>query len=180
MMEMTTLRFGFGTPGAGATIRRAFRPLLVLVGMIGLAGCEDGPTEVVFEVIEDAQFAASLGIDLADFLVLNSGVYVKDVVVGTGDPAVFGTVPTVTFTGWLADGTQFDTGTFDFFMGNSQVVPGFEDGLLNVKVGGTRVMIIPPGRGYGGLDQLDIQGNVLVPGGSIMVFEITLDSVEVP
>jgi FKBP-type peptidyl-prolyl cis-trans isomerase len=153
---------------------------LATVALVSLGGCEDGPTEVVFEVIEETQFAASLGIDLADFDVLNSGVYVKDVVVGTGEPAVFGTTPTVTYTGWLADGTQFDSGTFDFFMGNSLVVPGFEDGLLNVMVGGTRVMIIPPGRGYGGIPQVDQSGNVTIPGGSIMVFEITLDSVVVP
>ena len=62
MMEMTTLRSGGGAPRGGARIRLAVRPLFALIGTIGLAGCEDGPTEVVFEVIEETQFAASLGI----------------------------------------------------------------------------------------------------------------------
>ena len=111
------------------------------------------------EVIEETTFAASLGVDLEEMRRTGTGVYYKDVVEGTGTPAVYGTTPTVTFTGWLTDGTQFDQGTFSFLMGNNRVILGFEDGLLGTKVGGTRLMVIPPNRGYGGQAQYDQFGN---------------------
>ncbi len=161
-------------------VRVALARGLGLFGAIFLASCSDAPTELIFEIIEEAEFDASLGIDLGTMTKLGTGVYTMDVVVGTGDAAVFGTTPTVSYTGWLADGTEFDSGTFDFLMGNNRVVPGFEDGLLNIQVGGTRLMIIPPNRGYGGETRYDSAGDVLIPAGSILVFEVTLDSVLVP
>lgn len=148
----------------------------VLVALV-ISGCGESPVEVVFEVIEEVEFAAALGIDLAAMEKLGTGVYRQDIVVGGGEPAVFGTTPTLTFTGWLKNGTQFETGTFSFRMGNNAVVSGLEDGLVGARVGGTRRIIIPPGRGYGGQARLDLQGNVVIPGGSIMVFVVTVDAV---
>jgi FKBP-type peptidyl-prolyl cis-trans isomerase FkpA len=146
--------------------------------LAALAACSgDTPTQVEFQVIEETDFAPSLGIDLASMTLTGTGVYWKDLTVGTGDAATFGTTPFVTYTGWLADGTQFDSGSFGFLMGNNQVVGGFEDGLLNAKVGGTRLMVIPPNRGYGGQVRYDRAGNVSIPGGSILIFEVTVDSV---
>lgn len=151
---------------------------LALVTVTAMAACgEDTPTQVQFQVIEETDFAPSLGIDLASMTLTTTGVYWKDLTVGTGDAATIGTTPYVTYTGWLADGTQFDTGSFGFLMGNNQVVGGFEDGLLNARVGGTRFMIIPPNRGYGGQVIFDRVGNVAIPGGSILIFEATVDSV---
>lgn len=158
--------------------RNALGATLAVMTLVAAAACgEDGPTEVQFQVIEETDFAPSLGIDLASMTLTSTGVYWRDVTVGTGDPATFGTRPFVTYTGWLADGSQFDTGSFNFLMGNNQVVGGFEDGLLNIRVGGTRVMIVPPNRGYGGQAIRDGFGNVVIPAGSILVFEVTLDSV---
>ena len=140
---------------------------------IALAACGDDTTgvEVVFEVIEETTFAPSLGVDLETMERTGTGVYYKDLVVGAGEPAFYGTTPTVTFTGWLTDGSEFDTGTFSFFMGNNQVILGFEDGLLGTREGGTRLMVIPPNRGYGGQD---LPG---IPAGSVLVFEVTVDAV---
>ena len=140
---------------------------------IALAACGDDTTgvEVVFEVIEETTFAPSLGVDLETMRRTGTGVYYKDLVEGTGEPAVFGTTPTVTFTGWLTDGSEFDSGTFSFFMGNNRVILGFEDGLLGTREGGTRLMVIPPNRGYGG------QALPGIPAGSVLVFEVTVDTV---
>ncbi len=133
-----------------------------------LAGCGDDPVQVIDEVT----FASSLNIDLSTMELLPSGLYILDVVVGTGEEVVLGSHPTVTYTGWLFDGTQFDAGTFDFVMGSLRgAIPGFEEGLLGMLVGGMRRIIIPPELGYGS------QPRTSIPAGSILVFDITVDSV---
>ncbi len=159
--------------------RRASAGVTVaLMALVAAAACgEDSPTEVQFQIIEETEFAPSLGIDLASMNLTTTGVYWRDVTVGTGDAATFGTTPYVTYTGWLSNGTQFDTGSFDFLMGNNQVVGGFEDGLLNAMAGGTRFMVIPPNRGYGGQTIYGRSGEVVIPAGSILIFQVTVDSV---
>jgi FKBP-type peptidyl-prolyl cis-trans isomerase FkpA len=139
-----------------------------------LSGCGEDPVGVEFQVIEEVTFAASLNIDLSSMERLANGVYREDLVVGSGEALVFGMTATVTFTGWLIDGSQFDTGTFTFLMGNNQVIRGFEDGILGMLVGGTRRIIIPPNLGYGA------QARGSIPPGSILIFEITLDEVTGP
>lgn len=153
--------------------------VLVLTVVGALGGCGDGPTEIEFEVIEDLDFAASLDIDLATFQRRNTGVYWKDIAVGAGEEAVFATFITITFTAWIADGTQVLQGTERFLMGNSAVISGIEDGILNQRVGGTRTVIIPPNRGYAGQGLIDIEtGEEVVPPGAVLVYEITVDEVE--
>ena len=143
------------------------------LGMVAaLAGCGDDP----FQVIDEVTFASSLNIDLSAMQLLASGLYVVDVVVGTGEEVVLGTTVVVTYTGWLTDGTQFDSGTlsfptFPFLTGDNRVVLGFEEGVLGMLAGGTRRIIIPPHLGYGS------QARGSIPPGSIMIFEITVDSV---
>ena len=143
--------------------------LVAGLGLVAaLAGCGDDPVQVIDEVT----FASSLNIDLSTMELLPSGLYILDVVVGTGEEVVLGSHPTVTYTGWLFDGTQFDAGTFDFVMGSPQgAIPGFEEGLLGMLVGGMRRIIIPPELGYGS------QPRTSIPAGSILVFDITVDSV---
>lgn len=171
-------------PTSGPLVRAARgRPALgaLLLTTLTLAACDD-PTGPDFQVIEETEFAASLGIDLASMTRLGTGVYVLDITVGGGEQVSIGSTPTVTYTGWLADGSEFDTGTFSFLMGNNRVVSGLEDGMIGMsamRVGGTRLMIIPPNRGYGGQEQ-SRGGVVVIPSGSILVFEVTVDAVAVP
>ena len=140
-----------------------------------LAGCETTFTstldEVVFEVIGQTPLASSLEIDLADFTKLETGVYIQDLVEGGGAIVTSGTSPTVRYTGWLADGTEFDAGTFSFTMGAQEVIAGFERGMLGMKVGGTRRIIIPPELAYGP------RGSGPVPGGAIVIFRVELAEV---
>jgi FKBP-type peptidyl-prolyl cis-trans isomerase len=130
------------------------------------AGCDDP-----FQVIEDVEFATSLDIDLSQMERLSNGVYIQDLVVGTGDTLVVGLDANVDHTGWLADGTQFDTGNYSFTSGGSGEDPpisGFDTGTRGMLVGGTRRLIIPPEEGYG-----DRQ-NGSIPPGSILIFEVDL------
>ena len=138
-----------------------------------LVACSETPTEVV-DVVAGTEFAATLDIDLATMQRRSTGVYFKDIVKGSGDEATFGLAITVSLTGWLPDGTQFQKGEITFLMGNNRVISGIEDGILNARVGGTRLMIVPSNRGYGGFGLVDGQGNQLVPPDTVIVFEVVV------
>src|SRR6185437_10448797 len=77
----------------------------------------------------------------------------NDEVVGTGATAEPGDQLTVNYTGKLENGTVFDTSVgkqpFVFTLGAKQVIPGWDQGLLGMKVGGKRLLIIPPAMAYG-------------------------------
>jgi len=102
-----------------------------------------------------------------------------DTVVGTGATVAAGSVITVTYTGWLyvttsADfkGAQFDTGTFSFTVGSGTVIPGFDTGVVGMKVGGTRTMLIPSSLGYG------TTGTSTIPANSGLVFQVAVTAVQ--
>jgi FKBP-type peptidyl-prolyl cis-trans isomerase len=135
----------------------------VLAIVVVTAGCDDP-----FQVIEEVEFAASLDIDLSQMERLSNGVYIQDLVVGTGDALVVGSTANVDYIGWLADGTQFDANTTSFTAGAGEVVSGFDTGTRGMLVGGTRRVIIPPEEGYG-----DRQSGPIPPG-SILIFEVDL------
>lgn len=98
----------------------------------------------------------------------------KDEVVGTGEVVVPGSTVTVHYTGRLMDGKVFDSSLtrgepFQFKQGAGQVIPGWDEGLLGMKVGGKRILIIPSDYGYG---QEGVPG--VIPGGATIVFEVEL------
>lgn len=98
----------------------------------------------------------------------------EDSKVGTGDEAVTGKQVTVHYTGWLANGTKFDSskdrGTpFSFQLGGGQVIKGWDQGVVGMKVGGIRKLTIPPELGYGARGA----GGVIPPNATL-VFEVEL------
>ena len=106
-----------------------------------------------------------------------------DVVLGTGADAVVPKNVTVYYTGWLYSstatgnkGTQFDSLTsgtgFPFKLGSSQVIAGFEEGVIGMKVGGKRTVLIPAAKGYGAA------GKGSIPPNSGLVFDIELRSAQ--
>ena len=102
----------------------------------------------------------------------------EDTKVGTGDEAVTGKQVTVHYTGWLADGTKFDSskdrGTpFSFQLGGGQVIKGWDQGVVGMKVGGIRKLTIPPELGYGARGA----GGVIPPNATL-VFEVELLGVQ--
>ncbi len=123
------------------------------------------------QAIEEAEFAPSLGINLANFTRTSSGLYYEDIAEGSGEPAAAGQEVEVAYAGWLTDGTQFDSGAFSFILGARRVVAGFDEGVTGMKVGGIRRIIIPPALGYGS------QGSGPVPPNAIMIFRIEVLSI---
>jgi FKBP-type peptidyl-prolyl cis-trans isomerase len=99
---------------------------------------------------------------------------IEDTKVGTGDAAVAGKSVTVHYTGWLTDGTKFDSSKnhgqpFTFQLGAGQVIRGWDQGVVGMKVGGVRKLTIPPSLGYGA----NGAGGVIPPNATL-VFEIEL------
>jgi len=83
-----------------------------------------------------------------------SGLQYIDIVVGTGDSPQSGQTAEVHYTGWLTDGTKFDSSLdrgqpFSFVIGAGRVIAGWDEGVASMKVGGERRLIIPPELGYG-------------------------------
>jgi FKBP-type peptidyl-prolyl cis-trans isomerase FkpA len=152
-------------------IRISGRATLAFLAAL-LAGCGTTVTssldDVVFQVIEETTFDPSLDIDLSEFTRLETGVYIQDVVEGDGASVGPGTSAVLDYTGWLSDGQEFDSGKFTFTVGAGDVIAGFEQGMLGVKVGGTRRLIIPPELAYGP------RGSGPVPGGAIVIFRVVL------
>lgn len=136
---------------------------LAVVFSIALAACGDdvfGPNP------EDVEFDSSLGIVLADMTETASGLLYLDAVVGTGDPAALLDTVTLTYTGWLANGEEFDSGSFNATLGVTNLIAGFTEGLVGMRVGGTRTIVIPANLGYGS------SGQGTIPGNAVLVFEL--------
>ena len=100
---------------------------------------------------------------------------IEDLSVGTGVEAINGDKVTVHYTGWLIDGTKFDSSLdrgqpFIFQIGARQVIEGWDRGLRGMQVGGVRKLTIPPELAYG--DRA--VGGGLIPANSTLVFEIRL------
>ncbi|HEY0023949.1 MAG TPA: FKBP-type peptidyl-prolyl cis-trans isomerase [Longimicrobium sp.] len=151
------------------------RPILIALALavlpLAASGCGDSPTS-----IEDTRFAAGLGVDLDSMTRTASGMYYRDLTVGTGTVAQSGKTVGVYYKGSLPNGRVFDSlssGTpFSFKLGTGAVIPGFDEGITGMKVGGKRLMVIPPALGYGN------QPAGSIPANSILVFEVTLVSVQ--
>lgn len=103
-----------------------------------------------------------------------SELKIEDLEVGTGAEATSGRAVAVHYTGWLTDGTQFDSsrnrpGNFKFQLGAGRVIKGWDDGVVGMKVGGKRRLTVPPEMGYGASGA----GGVIPPNATL-VFEVEL------
>lgn len=96
---------------------------------------------------------------------------------GDGDEVVADKKVAVIYRGWLTDGKQFDESVsadkpFVFTIGQHQVIPGWEEGVIGMKVGGERLVIVPPSVGYGS------QGKDPIPPDAVLVFDIQVLGVQ--
>jgi peptidylprolyl isomerase len=117
--------------------------------------------------------------DPAPWTTLPTGVEVQDRKLGDGGEVVLGAGVEVDYVGMLADGTVFDTSldrgqTFTFRVGQHNVIRGWEDGLLGMRVGGIRRLVIPASEGYGS------KAVGPIPPDSVLYFEVELKGVTPP
>jgi FKBP-type peptidyl-prolyl cis-trans isomerase FkpA len=118
-------------------------------------------------------FAPALGVNLPAMTKTPSGLAYQDKTVGTGTTAAAGKTVSVHYTGWLPDGTKFDSSRdrnepFDFPLGAGHVIAGWDEGVAGMKVGGRRLLVIPPALGYGP------NGTGPIPPNATLVFDVEL------
>ena len=106
-----------------------------------------------------------------------SGLKYEDKVVGTGASPMTGQRVSVHYTGTLTNGTKFDSSVdrgqpFTFIIGTGGVIKGWDEGVATMKVGGKRLLEIPPALGYGA------RANGPIPANSTLLFEVELLSVQ--
>ena len=109
---------------------------------------------------------------------MNGELIIEDIIIGQGAKAVKYSIITVNYTGWLEDGTKFDSSLnsgrepLRFTLGAGQMIQGFDQGIPGMKVGGKRKLTIPPNLGYGSQDK------GIIPPNSTLIFELDLLIVE--
>ena len=157
-----------------------FRQLLRPAALaIALAAVVTGCSDPAAPSIEDTKFAASLDVDLTASTKTTSGLYYRDVTVGTGVTAVGGSQVTVAYSLYNTNGSRWDQGSslqFTVVGATEQgtMIRGFNEGVTGMKVGGRRQLVIPPHLGYG--NQWDRSGKI--PPNSILVFDVQLIAVQ--
>ena len=110
-------------------------------------------------------------------VIVSPQVSLNDFSVGTGDLAIAGSRVVVHYTGRFVDGKVFDSSLtkgepFQFVLGSGQVIKGWDQGIVGMRVGGKRTITIPPELGYGPKDYGPIPGN------STLIFDVELLKVE--
>lgn len=114
--------------------------------------------------------------------VSDADVLVADTVKGTGDAVEPGDKVAMLYKGWLTNGTMFDQSRADtngqlkpfvFTIGAGEVIRGWDNGIVGMKQGGKRRLIVPPAVGYGATGQGSIPGN------SVLIFDVELVAIQV-
>jgi FKBP-type peptidyl-prolyl cis-trans isomerase FkpA len=146
------------------------KQVIVLLAVVSLVACRGGGSSD--SGFDEGQPMGDTGI---------KELQKQDVKVGEGAEARKGRVVRVHYTGWLYDaskadkrGNKFDSSKdshqpFDFTLGAGEVIPGWDEGVAGMKVGGTRILTIPPALGYGARGA----GGVIPPNATL-VFEVEL------
>ena len=152
----------YGEQGAGGVIP----PNATLTFEVELVDILPGAPEAATEV------------DEADYTTTESGLKYYDLEVGEGPSPEPGQLVSVHYTGWLEDGKKFDSSLdrgqpFTFPIGMGQVIPGWDEGVGTMKVGGLRQLVIPSELAYG-----EQGAGGVIPPNAILIFEVELLDVQ--
>ena len=151
------------------------KPLLSAIAVVFLLfqGCDSSDPEPVLLENPEFRFVAD-----TSYTVLPSGVKYFDFDIGdmTRARADSGELVLLDFHGWLQDGTLFDSSVLtrpvQFVIGEEAIIPGWNEGVEGMYLGGDRQLVIPPELAYGE------EGNGLVPGNATLIFEVFLIGAE--
>lgn len=163
-----------------------WRLAIAVLFLIGTAGCQSEKTEDTAKTeqppTEQAQPAEAMGdsavawagVTEENTVTTESGLKYVDLKVGDGASPKAGQTAVVHYTGWLTNGKKFDSSVdrgqpFGFPIGQSQVIKGWDEGVMSMKVGGKRKLIIPPELGYGARGA----GGVIPPNATL-IFDVEL------
>lgn len=135
------------------------------------------PTGSLGTLAGHVQLAAPVVTTDPGIVTTSTGLQFRDLVVGTGTAAAVNKKLSVNYTGWLLNGTEFDSSRrpgrtpFEFTLGKGEVIKGWDEGLATMKVGGRRQFIIPANLAYGS------SGSGSIPPNATLVFDVELLSV---
>lgn len=152
----------YGPQGAGGVIP-ANATLTFEVELVAIsAGSPDAPQTVAEN----------------DYTVTESGLKYYDFAVGDGTTAEVGQTVSVHYTGWLTDGTKFDSSLdrgepISFTVGVGHVIPGWDEGIAGMKVGGQRQLLIPANLAYG-----EAGAGGVIPPNATLIFDVELVAVQ--
>ena len=149
---------GYGSAGAGGGIIPPDATLVFDVELVGIV-----------------EPVAQEEVDESDYIETESGLQYYDIVEGDGPSPEAGQIVVVHYTGWLLDGTKFDSSVergqpFQFIIGQGQVIAGWDEGVATMKVGGKRQLRITKKIGYGSAGA----GGGIIPPDATLVFDVEL------
>jgi FKBP-type peptidyl-prolyl cis-trans isomerase FkpA len=160
-------------------LRRLSAALLPLAFTACLSGSDYNNSITAPNIpIEQTTFAATLNVDLSKSTKTPSGMYIRELAAGAGPAATAASTVSVYYEGFLSNGFRFDyqlspsAPLGPFKLGSNAVIDGFDEGIVGMKVGDKRQLIIPPELGYGpyGFNQ--------IPSNAVLVFNVELIAVQ--
>jgi peptidylprolyl isomerase len=126
------------------------------------------------ELLEVRPQATQTEVDEDDYTTTDSGLQYYDIEEGDGPSPEAGDTVVVHYTGWLEDGTKFDSSQdrgqpYEFVLGSGGVIPGWDEGVATMQVGGKRQLAVPPDLAYG-----EQGSGGVIPPDATLIFEVEL------
>ena len=149
-----------------------------LAAAVALTACASvGSPAPATRPMESIPFASTLDVNLGRMTKTASGLYYRDLEVGTGALVKGREDVKVHYTGWLTNGTKFESNAesdppLTLPLGRGRAIRGFDEGLVGMRVGGRRQLVIPPELGYGS------NRSGQIPADAVLVFELKVVSVK--
>ena len=156
-------------------MKKSLALLLILAGascnnsVLGAGDPSDPATE---------QFATQLNVDIATFQQTEGGVYIRDLREGSGEVAAEADQVTITYAGYLKDGTLFDSRSAPTQLALAATVEGFREGVIGMRVGGIRKIVIPSELAYSWEGRPD--ADPPIPRNATLIFDVELFGVTKP
>ena len=133
---------------------------------------------VAYLAFGDQLFSSTASPNGEDWTTTSSGLKWQDTQAGSGDAAATGDTVSVHYTGYLENGTKFDSSLdrgapYQFTVGAGEVISGWDEGLVGMQTGGQRILLIPPDLAYGARGYPPV-----IPANATLRFEIELIAIQ--